>query len=80
MASQDLCDHLRCIVDLLYPGPGNVDRVDRLRAVVDRERAAVHVSCFWYGRPGTEPPAVPDDVRAALARLPAELETDFHTA
>jgi hypothetical protein len=80
MASRNLCDHLRCIVDLLYPGPGSVDRVVRLRAVMDRERAAAHVSCFWYGRPGTEPPAVPNDIRAALARLPAELETDFHTA
>jgi Domain of unknown function (DUF4279) len=80
MASQDLSDHLRFIVDLLCPGPGNVDRVDRLRAVMDRERAAAHVSCFWYGRPGTEPPTVPGDLRAALARLPAELETDFHTA
>jgi hypothetical protein len=80
MASQDLSDHLQCIVDLLYPGPGNVDRVNRLRVVMDRERAAAHVSCFWYGGPGTRPPAVPDEVRAALARLPAELEADFYTA
>jgi hypothetical protein len=80
IASRDLSDHLRRIVDLLYPRPGNVDRVNRLRAVMERERAAAHVSCFWYGKPGTEPPAVPDDLLAALAQLPAELETDFQTA
>ncbi len=79
LASQDLTDHLRRIVDLLFPGRGNVDRLNQLRAVMDRESAAAHVSCFWYGKPGMQPPQVPDDVRAALARLPAEVETDFHT-
>jgi Domain of unknown function (DUF4279) len=80
LASPDLADHLRRVVDLLYPEPGNVDRVNRLRDVMEREHAASHVSCFWFGAPGAPPSTIPEDVRAALARLPAEIETDFHQA
>jgi hypothetical protein len=80
LASRDLADHLRCIVKLLYPEPGNVDRVNKLRNVMGREHATAHVSCFWFGRRGAAPPAIPEDVRAALACLPAEIETDFHKA
>jgi hypothetical protein len=79
MRSHDLADHLRAIVTLLYPEPGNTDRVTRLREVMGREHAEAHVSCFWYGRQGARPPSVPEDIRAALARLPADIETDFAT-
>ena len=80
LASRDLADHLRCIIELLYPEPGNVDRVNKLREVMGREHATAHVSCFWFGKRGARPPTIPDDVRAALACLPAEIETDFHKA
>jgi hypothetical protein len=80
LASRDLSDHLRCIVKLLYPEPGNLDRVNKLREVMERERATAHVSCFWFGKRGALPPAISDDIRAALADLPAEIETDFHKA
>jgi hypothetical protein len=80
LASRDLGDHLRRIVELLYPEHGNVDRVNKLRNVMGREHATAHVSCFWFGAPGARPPTIPDDVRTALARLPAEIETDFHPA
>jgi Domain of unknown function (DUF4279) len=80
LTSPDLADHLRRVMDLLYPEPGNVDRVNRLRNVMERENATAHVSCFWFGAPGAPPPTIPEDVRAALARLPAEIETDFHQA
>ena len=80
LASRDLADHLRCIVKLLYPEPGNVDRVNNLREVMGRKHATAHVSCFWFGERGAAPPAIPDDIRAALAGLPAEIETDFHKA
>jgi len=79
MQSQDLADHLRAIVKLLYPEPSNTDRVTRLREVMAREHAAAHVSCFWYGTHGADPPPVPEDIRAALALLPADIETDFAT-
>lgn len=79
MQSHDLADHLRAIVTLLYPEPGNSNRVTRLREVVGREHAEARVSCFRHGRPGARPPAIPDDIRAALAQLPADIETDFAT-
>jgi hypothetical protein len=79
MQSHDLADHLRAIVTLLYPEPDKPDRVNRLREVMGREHAQAHVSCFWYGRHGAVPPSVPEDIRAALARLPADIETDFAT-
>ena len=80
LASRDLTDHLRHIVELLYPEPGNVDRVTKLRNLMRQEHATAYVSCFWFGKPGAQPPAIPEDVRAALAGLPAEIETDFHEA
>ena len=79
MPSRDLADHLRAIVALLYPEPGNSDRVKRLRAIMEREQAEARVSCFWYGAPGAHPPSVPEDIRVALAQLPADIETDFAT-
>ena len=79
MRSHDLADHLRVIVTLLYPEPGNTDRVNRLREVMGREHGEAHVSCFWHGRQGARPPAIPEDIRAALAQLPADIETDYAT-
>jgi hypothetical protein len=76
-ASQDMVDHLRQIVLLLYPTQA-ADRVNSLRDVLSREHATAHVSCFWYGHPGSRPPAIPDEVRTALATLPADIETEFH--
>jgi len=78
LSSRDLTDHLRGIVGLLYPEPGKSDRVNRLREVMKREHLTARVSCFWYGKPGAQPPVLPGDIRAALASLPAEIETDFH--
>ena len=43
------------------------------------EHAEAHVSCFWYGSYGAQPPSIPEEIRAALARLPAAIETDFAT-
>jgi hypothetical protein len=80
LESRDLADHLRLIVELLYPEPGNVDRVTKLRDLMQREHATAHVSCFWFGKRGARPPAIPEDVRAALACLPADIETEFHEA
>jgi hypothetical protein len=79
MQSHELADHLRAIVTLLYPEAGNTDRVNRLREVMGRERAKAHVSCFWFGKSGARPPSVPEEFRAALAQLPADIETDFAT-
>jgi hypothetical protein len=79
VGSHDLADHLRYIVKLLYPEPDNSDRINHLRNVLGNEHAKAHVSCFWHGKHGAAPPVIPDDVHAALARLGAEIETDFDT-
>jgi hypothetical protein len=79
MASRDLTDHLNRILALLYPEHHNTDRIQQLRDVLEREHAKAHISCFWYGKTGTHPPTIPGDMRAAFARLPADIEEDFHT-
>ena len=81
LPSHDLSEHLRRIVSLLYSRTDdNALRLNRLREVMTRERAAAHVSCFWYGKAGMQQPIVPNDVRLALESLPADIETEFHTA
>jgi hypothetical protein len=81
LKSSDLADHLRHIVGLLYPKPGDFSCVKRLRELLDREHARAEVSCFWYGESGTKPPVIPDEIRDALRPIGAEdIETEFHTA
>lgn len=80
MPSKDLVQHLGFIVSLLYPGGGSLDKINQLKAVLDREHAKAHVSCFWYGEHGARPPTIPDRVRTALAPLDADdIDTDFDT-
>ncbi|HZU90702.1 MAG TPA: hypothetical protein VE993_15725 [Stellaceae bacterium] len=72
---------LRQIVRLLYPEPDDFDRVKRLQDLLAHEHARAEVSCFWYGKLGTAPPVIPDEIRDALRPLGAEdIETEFHTA
>ncbi|HJU19641.1 MAG TPA: DUF4279 domain-containing protein [Stellaceae bacterium] len=81
LRSRDLLAHLRRIVKLLYPKPDDFDRVKRLQELLAREHARAEVSCFWYGKPGTDPPAIPQAIRDALKPLQADtIETEFHTA
>ena len=37
------------------------------------------VSCFWYGEKGATPPVIPDEIRAAFAKIGAAIQTDFDT-
>jgi Domain of unknown function (DUF4279) len=78
VASDDLTVHLHHIVKLLYPEPGNTDRVSRLRKIMGREHAHARVSCFWYGKPGMEAPSIPPDILEALKGVPVEFERDFY--
>jgi hypothetical protein len=46
-----------------------------------KDRFDADVTCFWYGTAGAKFPVIPgidEDVRTALANLPAASETDFH--
>jgi hypothetical protein len=78
LQSHDLLDHLRKIVSLIYPNP---DHLKRLQNLLASEGARAEISCFWYGKPGTDPPVIPKEVRDALRPLGADdIETEFHTA
>jgi hypothetical protein len=76
--SSDLNDHLRYLFGILYPG-GSDDRANSLRDLLRDGHIEADVSCFWYGAPGRAP-MISGDVRERLARLPARIETDFHSS
>lgn len=76
--SLELSDHLKFLLGILFPGASD-EVAERLRGMLRDGRIKADVSCFWAGLPGMMPPAVPEQVRAALASLPAEIETDFVT-
>jgi Domain of unknown function (DUF4279) len=75
--SRDLDAHLRYLLAILYRDED--DRIDELRELMREQGLEADVGCFWYGEPGTSPPLIAAEIHAALARLPARIETDFHT-
>jgi hypothetical protein len=78
ISSIELDEHLRYLLAMLFPADTR-GRLDRLRELMREQQIAADVSCFWYGEAGAEAPVIAEDVRSALARLPAEIETDFHS-
>src|SRR5262249_16921752 len=76
--SPNLNDHLAYLLDAVFP-PDDSNRLEHLRAMIDKDELEVDVSCFWYGEHGAEPPAIPDQVRSAYARIGATIEADFDT-
>jgi hypothetical protein len=78
VAGADLESHLRYLLHVLLPS-GSDDRLERLHQLMREEQLDADVSCFWYGEAGARPPKIADEVRRALARVPARLETDFDT-
>jgi hypothetical protein len=79
LPSQHLADHLAVITGLLYPEPGNRDRLHQLRDVLGHDHAHARVSCFWYGKHGAEPPVLPAGARDIIGELPAEIDLAFDT-
>jgi hypothetical protein len=76
--SADLNEHLTYLLAILFPANGE-ELVERLRTLMEDNGLEADVSCFWYGEHGARPPVVSEEVRAAFARLPATIETDFDT-
>lgn len=76
--SANLADHLVFIGLLLYPGPGDNRRLMKIRDVLGRSGADAHVSVFWRGAPGQEPPAIPGQFARLVSEIGADIETDFH--
>jgi hypothetical protein len=79
VASDNLVDHLMFLVNLLHGSSPEVIPLTRLRSFVQKQSLAAVVSCFWYGRIGAKPPALPRAITEFFKLLPAEIETDFDT-
>jgi hypothetical protein len=76
--SDELADHLNHLVEILCP-KGRADHIDALRDLMTRCSLEADVRCFWYGRAGASPPAIPTATKEVFGRLGARIETDFHT-
>jgi hypothetical protein len=74
----DLDRHLRYLLAVLLPEKSEA-KVTRLQELMRDEKIKADVSCFWYGQSGAQLPVIAEDMRKILARLPAEIETDFQT-
>ena len=77
--SDDLADHLAYVNQLLYPKPIDKRRIEKLRERLERTHSAAHVTCFWRGDRGEEPPKIPTEFESAIKPLAADIETDFTT-
>jgi hypothetical protein len=78
--SPDLGPHLDFLTSLLSRGPQNQkEPLVRLQEVMVRDNLRADVSCFWHGKAGERPPAIPAEKTEKLRALPAEIETDFDT-
>jgi hypothetical protein len=78
LESAELADHLAYLLEILFPG-GSGKFVEPLRALMREYDLKADVDCFWYGEHGATPPVIPEDIRAAFAKIGATVETDFDT-
>jgi hypothetical protein len=54
-------------------------KLGKLRDLMREQQLEADVICFWHAKRGVPRPAIPNDIRATLALLPASIETDFDT-
>lgn len=73
-----LQDHFGELLDALFP-EGSDRLIEPLRMLMKRDGLKSDVTCFWYGEHGATPPEIPEETRAAFARIGATIETDFQT-
>jgi Domain of unknown function (DUF4279) len=73
----DLKEHLDFVHKLLNPRPGDMSRIAKLRAVLERTHSGAHVTCFWRGDPGETAPQIPGRFNSAVEPLATDIETDF---
>jgi len=78
VSSMDMNEHFDYLLTLVFPG-NSEEELANLHALMREEGIKADVTCFWYGEHGARPPVVREDFRAAFARLPAAVETDFDT-
>lgn len=73
----DLMDHVGFLLALLFPAPGDVNRLVTLRDTVKKRSLEAHVTCFWHGKSGARKPAIPSVVPKLFDLIPADFQTDF---
>jgi hypothetical protein len=78
VTSQKLADHLDHLINVISPRTGP-DHVHALRELIASDGLEADVSCFWYGEHGANAPLIPEEIRAAFARLGAMIDLDFDT-
>jgi hypothetical protein len=76
--STELEVHFTYLLTVLFPA-GDMRVVEPLRALMREEELEADIGCFWHGEHGAEPPVIPEEIRAAFARIGATIETDFDT-
>jgi hypothetical protein len=77
VCGSDIDRHLSYLVKLIFEDEPS--RAAELHGLIARRDLKAHVSCFWHGRAGARPPAIPASVVEAFKQLPAEIEPDFDT-
>jgi hypothetical protein len=73
----DLMDHIGFLIYLLFPAPGDLQRIIALQDLLKRKHLESHVTCFWHGKSMARRPVVPDVVRKLFDVISADLQTDF---
>ncbi len=76
--SSDLNEHIEYLLNTIFPDGADA-KLEALREVMREDGLEVDIGCFWHGEHGARPPVIRDDIRARLARIPAEIESDFDT-
>ena len=80
VASRHLNRHLDYLVSLVFHGPGEEDRLAKIREMMARDGIKADVSCFWHGEKRETAPSIRGRAIKMLRDLPAEIETDFEAA
>jgi len=78
VASTDLNEHFDYLLGVLFSG-GNDSKLKRLHELMRDDGIEADAPCFWHGKHGAKPPVIRDEIRAKLARIPAEIRADFDT-
>jgi hypothetical protein len=73
----ELMDHIGLLLYLLFPAPGDINRIISLRDLLKRRNLESHVTCFWHGKSGARKPVVSEVARKLFELISADVQTDF---
>jgi hypothetical protein len=75
----ELMDHIAFLLYLLFPAPGDLNRMIMLRDLLKRRNLESHVTFFWHGKPKSKKPVIPDVVPKFFELISADTQRDFDT-